>query len=296
MSKPNFFKQNPIIQQSLRQRRTNWRLLTAIGLAVFAYCPACMIFTPYVITDLLIEPNTFFFDQLDEVGAIIFNATAIFLFILVTLFAPIMSVAAIAGERQRQTLDLLLVTPLSIRTLVIGKLISALLYTMLLLAFVWPIIILTLLSGGVHILELIALMILLTITAVAFTTIGLWVSSLSKTITNATMLTFGVVLPALFLAPILLMLGVTILLNFTNDSYSLEEVITVYGWTAALSFNPIGTAVYSSTLFWYEDAAIIAMVQDLPLVSPWILYTILYTILTFVAFSLTTKRLQKTSD
>ena len=124
-----------------------------------------MIFTPYLITDLLIEPNSFFLDQLDEVGTIIFNATAIFLFILVTLFAPIMSVAAIAGERQRQTLDLVLVTLLPVRSLVIGKLLSALLYTVLLIAFVWPVIILTLLSGGVSIIELIGLIILLAVTS-----------------------------------------------------------------------------------------------------------------------------------
>ena len=69
-------------------------------------------------------------------------------------------------------------------------------------------------TGGVPFLEFVVATILLLVTALVFTIIGLFVSSLGKTTTNATMLTYGVVLPAFLLGPFLAMLPVSIILTF----------------------------------------------------------------------------------
>lgn len=298
---PSILSKNPIIEQSLRTRRRNWRVTTALGLALLAYCPACMVFTPYTLSAVFLETNNFFLDNLDDVATIIFNTTVIFLFILVTFFAPTMSASAIAGERQRQTLDLLLITLIPARSIVIGKLFSALIYTLLLIAVVWPVILFSMITGGVTLIELVVTIILLTVTSVAFTAIGLFVSSIGKTITNATMLTYGVVLPALFIAPPLLMLAVTIALNFLSGSSSqIGRVVNFYGWGLVLSLNPLGAAIYSAILYAQDNSILFASLSfgtnTYYLLSPWFIFIIIYVIMTWFLVQLTTRRLERISD
>jgi ABC-type Na+ efflux pump permease subunit len=294
------FSQNPIITQSLRNRRTNWRVMAALGLAVLAYCPACLIISPYTIGGIYLGTGDFFLENLDEVGTVVFNATAILLFLLVTLFAPTMSAGAIAGERQRQTFDLLRVTLLPTRFIVVGKLVSALIYTLLLIAAVWPVILFSLLTGGIGLIELFVTVLLLAVTSVAFTTIGLFVSSIGRTITNATMLTYGVALPALFIAPPLTMLTVTILLNFANASYRLESLVNFYGWGLVLSLNPIGAAIYSAVLYAQNDQILLASLnfgqQTYYLLAPWFIYIIFYSVISWYLVQLTGQRLARMNE
>jgi ABC-type transport system involved in multi-copper enzyme maturation permease subunit len=294
------FSQNPIITQSLRNRRTNWRVMAALGLAVLAYCPACLIISPYTIGGIYLGTGDFFLENLDEVGTVVFNATAILLFLLVTLFAPTMSAGAIAGERQRQTFDLLRVTLLPTRFIVVGKLVSALIYTLLLIAAVWPVILFSLLTGGIGLIELFVTVLLLAVTSVAFTTIGLFVSSIGRTITNATMLTYGVALPALFIAPPLTMLTVTILLNFANASYRLESLVNFYGWGLVLSLNPIGAAIYSAVLYAQNDQILLASLnfgqQTYYLLAPWFIYIIFYSVISWFLVQLTGQRLARMNE
>jgi ABC-type transport system involved in multi-copper enzyme maturation permease subunit len=294
------FSQNPIITQSLRNRRTNWRVMAALGLAVLAYCPACLIISPYTIGGIYLGTGDFFLENLDEVGTVVFNATAILLFLLVTLFAPTMSAGAIAGERQRQTFDLLRVTLLPTRFIVVGKLVSALIYTLLLIAVVWPVILFSLLTGGIGLIELFVTVLLLAVTSVAFTTIGLFVSSIGRTITNATMLTYGVALPALFIAPPLTMLTVTILLNFANAGYRLESLVNFYGWGLVLSLNPIGAAIYSAVLYAQNDQILLASLnfgqQTYYLLAPWFIYIIFYSVISWFLVQLTGQRLARMNE
>jgi ABC-type transport system involved in multi-copper enzyme maturation permease subunit len=294
------FSQNPIITQSLRNRRTNWRVMAALGLAVLAYCPACLIISPYTIGGIYLGTGDFFLENLDEVGTVVFNATAILLFLLVTLFAPTMSAGAIAGERQRQTFDLLRVTLLPTRFIVVGKLVSALIYTLLLIAAVWPVILFSLLTGGIGLIELFVTVLLLAVTSVAFTTIGLFVSSIGRTITNATMLTYGVALPALFIAPPLTMLTVTILLNFANAGYRLESLVNFYGWGLVLSLNPIGAAIYSAVLYAQNDQILLASLnfgqQTYYLLAPWFIYIIFYSVISWFLVQLTGQRLARMNE
>jgi ABC-type transport system involved in multi-copper enzyme maturation permease subunit len=229
----------------------------------------------------------------------IFYTTAIFLLVIVTLFAPTMAASAIAGEKQRQTLDLLLVTLLPTRKLVLGKLVSAFIYTLFLIVIVWPLILFCLVTGGVAIVEFIVTTLLLMMTAVAFTTVGLFASSLSRTTTNATMLTYGIALPLLLIGPFLGMLPVTIVMSLTDVSYGVEEVVNVYGWSLAASLNPISAAVYSAVLRideggWFLIENSISAWPNY-LIYPWVVYMLFYGFLAWFLTQLTIRRLERMS-
>ena len=75
---------------------------------------------------------------------------------LICLLAPALTADLISGERERQTLDLLLVTPLSRRQIVIGKLVAALGSLLLLIVLALPIQALAVLIGGIGLEELLA--------------------------------------------------------------------------------------------------------------------------------------------
>jgi ABC-type transport system involved in multi-copper enzyme maturation permease subunit len=286
--------QNPIITYSLRSRRANWRIITVTVLAVLSYGPACLIFGSYILTQLVFDADLKnFVRDLDEVGATIFYVTAVFLLFIVTLFAPAMAASTIAGEKQRQTLDLLLVTLLPTRSIIIGKLVSALVYTLLLIGVVWPLVIFCLFLGGVDLVELLVAGILLIVTSLAFTTVGLFMSSLSRTTTNATMLTYGVALPALLIGPFLAMLPVTIVLLLADANYKLLEAVNFYGWSLAASLNPLSAAIYSGIMHVEEGGWILLETTPYHLLYPWFIYIIFYGFLTFFLMKLTMRRLEK---
>jgi ABC-type transport system involved in multi-copper enzyme maturation permease subunit len=286
--------QNPIVIHSLRSRRANWRIITVTILAVLSYGPACLIFGSYILTQLVFDADLKnFVRDLDEVSAAIFYVTAVFLLFIVTLFAPAMAASTIAGEKQRQTLDLLLVTLLPTRSIIIGKLVSALVYTLLLIGVVWPLVIFCLFLGGVDLVELFVAGILLIVTSFAFTTVGLFMSSLSRTTTNAAMLTYGVALPALLIGPFLAMLPVTIVLLLADANYKLLETINFYGWSLAASLNPLSAAIYSGIMHAEEDGWILLETASYHLLYPWLIYIIFYGFLTFFLMKLTMRRLEK---
>ncbi len=106
---------------------------------------------------------------------------------LICLLAPALTADLISGERERQTLDLLLVTPLSRRQIVVGKLVAALGSLLLLILLALPIQAVAVLIGGVGLEELAVGMVLLILTATTYGCAGLYWSARLRS-TRAAML------------------------------------------------------------------------------------------------------------
>ena len=292
--------QNPITLHAMRGRRRNWRMNTALFLALSSYLPCCLILGLSVLSSFVLDSDAQnFWRNLNDAGQIIFYVTAIFLLLFVTLFAPMMALSAIAGEKQRQTLDLLRVTLLPEHKIVSGKLIAALIYTLLLIVLTWPVILFCLVIGGVKIMELVVLVVLLLTTSVAFTAVGLFISSLSRSTTNAAMLTYGVALPLLLLGPFLAMLPVAVIFSFA-DSYQTSRLVNFYGWSLASSLNPIVSAILSAV--WHIEKGgwlMYELSNPAPhyyLPFPWIIYAVFYSLLTWLLTRLTTRRLERMNE
>jgi ABC-type transport system involved in multi-copper enzyme maturation permease subunit len=285
---PSVLSHNPIISQARHSRRQTWRKQAAIVLALISYCPALLIVFPYIVTNLLFESWESFVANLDFVGQTVFYVTAIFLLILVTLFAPTMSAGTIAGERQRQTLDLLIVTLLPARSIIVGKLVSTVTHTLRLIAIVGPLMVIGLIVGGIPIIHLIVAVMLLVTTAIAFTVIGLFGSSLSRTTTNA-------VMPGFLIGPFLAMLPVTIILNLADVGFQVEEIINFYGWSLAASLNPISAAIYSAVLH-EQSHDIFWSTESYDLIFPWVIYIIFYSLMSWLLVRLTIRRLERIGE
>jgi ABC-2 type transport system permease protein len=134
--------------------------------------------------------------------------------VLIIFVTPATFSTAISGERQRQTLDLLLVTRLSSLGITLGKLIAAVSFDLLLLVCSLPIFSLVFLFGGVgpdHVVEVFLLLVMIVL---CFGSMGMLVSALSRRSNASTVVTYLLVLlliPGLALVTIYLTaLGYTV--------------------------------------------------------------------------------------
>ena len=109
---------------------------------------------------------------------------------LICLLAPALTADLISGERERQTLDLLLVTPLSRRQIVVGKLVAALGSLLLLIVLALPIQAIAVLIGGIGLEELLVGLLLLGLTATTYGCVGLFWSARLRTTRGAMLFSY----------------------------------------------------------------------------------------------------------
>ena len=123
--------------------------------------------------------------------------------LLITCFtSSSAAVGAISSERERQTFELLRTTLLPARSLVLGKLWAAVLFNLLIILSAIPIASLSFFFGGVTFEEIFIASVVLIVTAIAFSTIGLFFSSLMRRTSQATAVSTVVTLVLTFGVPI----------------------------------------------------------------------------------------------
>jgi ABC-type transport system involved in multi-copper enzyme maturation permease subunit len=113
--------------------------------------------------------------------------------LMVAFLAPMATAGSISLEREKQTLEMLAATPISSFAIVLGKLLSALIYVWLLIAASIPLTAVVFVFSGVAPEDVVSGYIVLVVTALGFGSFGLFCSSLVKRTQAATAITiFGV--------------------------------------------------------------------------------------------------------
>ncbi|HEX7346567.1 MAG TPA: ABC transporter permease, partial [Candidatus Limnocylindrales bacterium] len=127
------------------------------------------------------------------IGQGVFAALLMLMTLQVVFLAPSSTAGAISLEREKQTLELLVTTPITSLAIVIGKLLSALVYVFLLIAASIPLMAVVFVFGGVAPEDVVRGYIVLIVTALGLGSFGLLCSSLVKRTTASTAITiFGV--------------------------------------------------------------------------------------------------------
>lgn len=112
-------------------------------------------------------------------------------FALVLFVVPAFTSNAISGEREKQTLEILLTTRLNPEKIIWGKLMSSISSTLLLVFSSLPILSIVFSVGGIQLLDLIALMAFCLVTAVFIGSIGIFFSTMFKRTVPSTIFTYG---------------------------------------------------------------------------------------------------------
>jgi len=151
------------------------------------------------------------------IGQAIFAALSIFQLILVCFISPAFTAGQVSLEREKQTLDLLVSTPLRPASIVLGKLAAALAFVVLMIVAALPIVAIVLMYGGVTVGDLLRQQLVLLVTALLLGSIGLFYSALLKRTQAATVLTYITML-AMTLGTILLFIFWTVVASRANES------------------------------------------------------------------------------
>lgn len=238
-----------------------------------------------------------------QAGKVVFTAVLAVEAFLVVFIGPAFTMAAITGEKERQTYDLLRTTLLSARSFVTGKLLSALSYVFLLIIVAIPLQSIAFLLGGVSPIEVVLSQVLIVVSAVAFALVGLFFSSLMRTTLAASVATFAVatllVAAAPIIAAVFLMFSGPFLFGISTPSFALQ-ILLIYGGLLLASTNFPATLILSDVLLLQNDALFIfPEVIDgntVYLFSPWLVYCTLYALLSILLFWGTVRRVRRIAD
>ena len=118
---------------------------------------------------------------------------------LITLIAPALTASSIVGERQRQSFDLLVTTPLTANHLLIGKLLSSIAFLGMLLILSLPASALCILLGGATLTDVFRVYFLLAVDGIVLAAIGLYFSCAVRVPILATVWTYGSVIGFLYI-------------------------------------------------------------------------------------------------
>ena len=179
---------NPIVAKEYRSRMRTWRspltitihvlILGGVGWAVFS-----------VIANTMSSFSGGFSPS--SMGITIFTFLVLFQVALLAFITPALTSGAISGERERQTIDLLFVTPLAPFSIIWGKLLASMSFVLLLIILSVPIFSLVFLFGGIELDQVVAAFALTGVTAMTLGFIGVALSTIFKRTLAATVAAYG---------------------------------------------------------------------------------------------------------
>jgi ABC-type transport system involved in multi-copper enzyme maturation permease subunit len=186
---------NPIVSKELRSRMRGWH---SVALLTGYLCVIGGLGWIVYDADIGSSGNIV---GLGSTGAQVFRALAGVVMATVALVVPGVVGPTISGERERQTLDLLLVTPLGPARIVLGKLIAALAFVVLLVIACLPLFSVAFLLGGVGVGEVFEVVAFTLVGAITIGSLSMLVSVLVKRVSSATVVSYVAML-ALTIGPI----------------------------------------------------------------------------------------------
>ncbi|MDD4494126.1 MAG: ABC transporter permease subunit [Eubacteriales bacterium] len=167
---------NPIIEKELKVKMRGWKspavicgYIAFLGLVLFLY---------FLFTSQMYSYGQSYFNPSVAVGS--FNTLALVQFIMILLITPALTAPAISGERERQTLDLLLCTTLKPISIIFGKVVASSAHILLLLTASLPVMGVVLMFGGIGIGDLLKLLMFYLITAFMMACMGVFYSTIFK--------------------------------------------------------------------------------------------------------------------
>lgn len=281
-------RQNPVMLKELRSRMRGRRAFVMITIHVGLLSGIVSL----VYLAFAASTNTFGSPTgLQTLGKIVFNVVVGLQLLMLCFITPALTVGAISAERERQTFDLLRATLLSARALVMGKLLSALSFSGLLMLAAIPLQSLAFLFGGITFEEVFVGTTMLVVTAIAFSALGLFFSSftrrtlISTALANGTAILLVIGLPIVLFITLSLMAPVIYGYGGQPDPAAQARLIALQ-WLI-ISITPLAAGIATQATLASGQGALIHSLpfgsgRTIQLLSPWIGYTVIYLLLSVI--------------
>lgn len=232
------YKGNPVFQKETRLRvRTVKFMLTVLGYNLFLLLIAVIGFEMVF--------NIHWNNYVDYSGVnMVYLAMSCLETLMIIFLVPAFTAGSIAGEREKQTLDILLTTAVSPGQIIWGKLVSCISSAVLLVFSSLPILSIVLTVGGIGLSDLFEMVFVLFLVSVFIGSIGILASVLFRKTVHATVFSFGVVLfLCLGLAAIVAAAYLVQQMYYWNVMRGVGAVPRVSWVALLLLFNPVATVV-----------------------------------------------------
>lgn len=283
-----WLRRNPVTLKELRSRMRGRRAFVVLTVHVLLLSAVVsLVYGAYTATNRTFSRP----GDLQALGKIIFSLVVGFQLLTMCFISPSLTVGAISAERERQTFDLLRTTLLSARALVLGKLMSALSFTFLLMLAAIPIESLAFLFGGVTIEEVLISSLMLIVTALTFSSIGLFFSSFTRRTMASTALANGTTVLLVIGLPILLVVMLSIMspviYGFGGSvDPNLQARLLAVQWLM-ISISPIPSAIATEAMLASGQGTFTTTMpiyggSTLQLIAPWITYAIIYSAISLI--------------
>ncbi len=300
---------NPVLVKELRGRMRGARafVILTVFLLVLAV-PTTLLY--------LTAASTVRFDQFNAgqtIGKTLFLGIVTVALIQVLIVVPGQAASALTAEKERETYDLLISTLLPPWKIIIGKLLAALAYALLLIVAVIPFMALSFFFGGVTVLEVVLALVGLLVTVVLFGSSGILWSVIMRRSLAATIVTQATSVGLLLGIPFLIFVaGVLIFRDFPPPDWT-ASALFMYLWMAALSLHPfialgLSEAYLSqgetrlffpanegpvTPFLWFDQAN---AAKDVIIPHPWLLYTVEASLLAVILIGLSIRLLRPVNE
>lgn len=255
---------NPVLAQELRRRvraHRAWILLSSY-LALTSVV-TLLIYLAYAAT----SRSSYSYNSGGEIGKAIFYTVIFTTLVQVCIITPSLAAGSIAGEKENQTFDLLITTPLSSRQIVVGKLFAALAYVVLLIFAVLPLAGLSFLFGGISAIEMGVSLVTVLVTAMLYATVGIFFSTIMRTTLAAVTRSQAVVIFFLLAVPFFFLI-----VGIANVEFY-EERFSVYIFGTMLSSHPFIALGMTMGFLSNGENPFFQDIEGIVFPSPWIIYT-----------------------
>jgi ABC-2 type transport system permease protein len=234
-----------------------------------------------------------------QIGRATFLGVSVVALLQVAVITPSLTAGSIAGEKERQTYDLLITTLLPPWKIVWGKMISAIAFSLLLIVAVLPLSSLGFVFGGVTATEWAISIVGLVVTAIFYASVGMFWSAAMRSTLGATVLAQGSIILKLLGIPFLAVMFGTIFLDGPQPEW-LETYWFVYLAGAVLCLHPfIALGLTAAALGQNESPLLLTLDPadaNIVVPSPWIGYTVLALLLSLVFLVLSIRMLRPAED
>jgi ABC-type transport system involved in multi-copper enzyme maturation permease subunit len=291
---------NPVLVKEIRTRMRGKRAFIILTAHLLALGSA--VFLAYLVFQLSSSSTTPSLESRRSFGKSIFGLLVGLELVMISFTAPALTSGAIAAERERQTYDLLRVTLLPPKALVIGKFAAGLVFIVLLLFTSLPLQSPAFLIGGVVLQEILVAVFILLVTATAFCAAGMFFSSLFSRALFSTVLSYAFAIFLVFGIPMILLFLLTLVGVASNNipvdlPRTAQAGLALLGWIA-VSITPVTAIIATEAIFlsqhniWAGRVPLWNNVEFL-FPSPWIPYVIYYLTLSIIFLWLSIERVRR---
>jgi len=289
---------NPLLEREVKTRMRTWKtpILILVYLGIIGMVVAFAFFVEY---------------SSSSYGSPGFNpAIVTTIYIVISMFQlgllmfilPILTATSISGERERQTLDLMLCTDFSPWNIILGKMSSALAFVFLLILAALPFTGIILLFGGVGLLDIVKIVLFYMATAIMVSSVGMFTSTHFKKNISSIVMSY-VICGGLLSLPAFGLIAFEIIANINSSSNSgsmtfmqehIQEIMLfIFASNPFYGAMDILTQGSSNNVFYIFGFGGGNTSGLLSIVQPWMANVLFFALVSVVALVLSKGRLTK---